>query len=75
MHNLDYLLKIPRLSQTPEYRAWKGMMYRCYNPNDKGYKNYGRRGIKVYDEWKDNFLAFYDWIITILGHVHLRSIV
>lgn len=41
-----------------EYRAWQGMKDRCYNPNCKGYKNYGGRGIKVCDRWFEysNFL-------------------
>ena len=26
---------------------------RCYNPNDKDYKNYGGRGIRVWDGWRE----------------------
>ena len=40
--------------------VWSGMKYRCHNPNDPGYKNYGERGIYVCDRWKDNFENFYD---------------
>lgn len=43
------------------YRIWKGMLTRCYNTNHHTYANYGKRGIAVCDEWKDNFQAFYDW--------------
>lgn len=35
------------------------MRDRCYNPNNRTYKNYGGRGIKVCEEWKD-FQKFYD---------------
>lgn len=35
----------------PEYTAWKSMKYRCYEPNNKDYKNYGARGIKVCEQW------------------------
>ncbi len=42
------------------YNVWKGMHQRCNNPNDKYYKDYGGRGIKVCHEW-DNFKNFYDW--------------
>jgi hypothetical protein len=35
------------------------MLKRCNNPNDKGYHNYGERGIEVCKRWYDfrNFLA------------------
>lgn len=34
---------------------------RCTNPKNKGYRNYGGRGIKVCDEWLHDFQSFYDW--------------
>lgn len=42
-----------------EYRTWYGMIYRCSNSNDKEFKNYGARGIKVCQRWLifENFLA------------------
>lgn len=49
------------LSKTREYRIFKAMKQRCYSENYKGFKSYGAKGIKVCDEWKDNFLSFYDW--------------
>lgn len=42
------------------YKCWRNMINRCENPNNKGYKNYGNRGIKVCDEWH-NFDEFYKW--------------
>ena len=41
------------LSKQPLYRLWNAMMQRCYNPKHNAYKNYGGRGIEVYDEWHD----------------------
>lgn len=39
---------------------WRAMNNRCNNPKNNRYKNYGRRGISVCDEWRD-FNSFYDW--------------
>ena len=45
------------------YAVWKGMKARCYDINNERYKIYGEKGIKVCDEWKDDFISFYDWSI------------
>ena len=50
-------------SGTRLYGIWQGMKGRCYNEHNSRYVNYGGRGIKVCDEWKDNFTAFYQWAI------------
>jgi hypothetical protein len=42
----------------------KSMIHRCYNENNPFYKNYGERGIKVCDEWKDSLESFMDWAIS-----------
>ncbi len=34
-----------------EYNTWKSMKMRCYNKNNKDYKYYGGRGIKMCDRW------------------------
>jgi hypothetical protein len=46
-------------STSPEYRSWSGMIQRCRNPENPGWKNYGGRGIKVCERWRsfENFLA------------------
>ena len=38
-----------------------GMKQRCYNKNEKSYKWYGAKGIKICDEWLDNPLLFEKW--------------
>ena len=37
------------------------MKQRCYNPNHSTYKNYGGRGIKIYDEWLNDYNSFLKW--------------
>lgn len=52
-------------SNSRKYSIWKGIIDRCYNKNNKHYYNYGGRGIKVCDEWKDKtygFENFLEWI-------------
>jgi hypothetical protein len=44
---------------TPEYRAWQKIKARCYNINDKGFKNYGGRGINVCPRWLNSFENFF----------------
>lgn len=52
------------LSYHPLHAIWDGLKSRCFNPNRKSYKNYGGRGVTVCDEWKNDFMAFYNWAIT-----------
>ncbi len=47
------------LSKLPIYRVWSGMVTRCYNEKHDSYKWYGLRGIKMCDEWKNDFMQFY----------------
>lgn len=51
------------LSKSKLYKCWLGIKKRCFNKNATGYKNYGGRGIKVCDDWKNNFMSFYEWAI------------
>lgn len=46
------------------YRVYYGMKQRCENPKAAKYECYGGRGIKVCDEWKDDFQAFYEWAMS-----------
>lgn len=49
--------------KTRLFRIWAGIRTRCLNPNDKTYKNYGGRGIKICNEWND-FATFHNWAIA-----------
>lgn len=50
-------------SNTRLYKIWYGMKRRCYDKRMKSYKRYGGRGIKICDEWLNDFMNFYDWAI------------
>lgn len=54
----------PLYYETRLYRIWTDMKERCYNPKLKCYKNYGGRGIKVCDKWKNDYYAFYTWAMV-----------
>lgn len=45
-----------------EYGIWSMMRARCYDVNHVGYKHYGGRGIKICDEWLNNFEAFLNFV-------------
>jgi hypothetical protein len=47
------------------YILWKGIKARCYNKNHLAYKNYGGRDIKMCDEWRNNFLTFKSFMLSI----------
>ena len=49
-----------KMSGEPEYMVWKKMKGRCYNENDPKYQSYGGRGIRICDEWKNDFVKFYE---------------
>lgn len=43
---------------------YNGIKGRCYNINNKSYKWYGAKGIKVCNEWINNPQTFNDWAIS-----------
>ena len=49
------------LSYSRVYRCWSSMKQRCFNKKDSNYRNYGGRGISICDEWKNDFMSFYNW--------------
>lgn len=50
------------MNRTPEYVAWGQMLRRCYARNLRCWGNYGGRGIKVCDEWRADFAAFFSHV-------------
>ena len=56
--------KSEQISYKKLYAVWQSMKQRCLNKKNKDYKNYGGRGIKICQEWLDNFMNFYNWAIN-----------
>lgn len=48
-------------SNTRIFKIFQGMKKRCYNVACPAYKNYGGRGIKICDEWLDDYTSFHKW--------------
>ena len=48
-----------QIGASKTYRVWNAMKQRCLNPNDAHYKDYGGRGISVFERWMnfENFLT------------------
>ena len=51
-------------SETRLYGIWKQMKKRCNNPNDSVYKYYGKKGVRVCDEWNKSYESFRDWALN-----------
>lgn len=54
------------LADHPLYATHQGIMQRCYLPEHVHFRNYGGRGIRVCDEWRD-VAAFIGWVEANLG--------
>lgn len=42
----------------------KGMIRRCHNVNNPSYKDYGAKGIRVCEDWRNNYQLFNDWAVA-----------
>lgn len=47
------------------YGVWRGMMRRCYKTSRKEYEHYGGRGIRVCDEWRNDYMTFREWALSV----------
>ena len=55
------------LWQHPLYGVWCGIRKRCLLPSNAAYKNYGGRGITLYEEWIESPVAFISYVEKELG--------
>lgn len=49
------------LANSRLYTIREGMITRCYKKSSPSYENYGGRGITICDEWRKDFMSFYNW--------------
>lgn len=49
---------------TRVYRIWTGMKCRCFTKSSFPYKQYGAKGTTMCDEWRNDFMAFYNWAMN-----------
>lgn len=78
LSSINRTIKCTHLDQHGNYRrfqsyTWEnqriknifhGIKSRCYNQNDKNYRWYGGKGIKICDEWMNNPKLFEDWSVA-----------
>lgn len=46
------------------YRIWKSMKCRCNLRTHPTYKNYGKRGITICQEWQESYISFREWALS-----------
>ena len=46
------------------YKIWINIKDRVLNPKNKRYSDYGGRGITLCDDWKNDFIPFYNWAMS-----------
>lgn len=50
------------MTGTKIHDLWCNIKQRCNCKTDKHFASWGGRGIKICDEWKNDFQAFYDYV-------------
>lgn len=49
------------LSKHDLFKRWQKIKGRCLRATDKRCKDYGGRGITICEEWRTDFMSFYNW--------------
>jgi hypothetical protein len=55
--------KTHNMSKTKIYGVWVNIKARCLNKNSTYFYHYGGRGITICNEWRSDFMSFYNWAI------------
>lgn len=56
------------MSDTPIYHTWKDIKDRCFNKKNDQYHGYGGRGIVMCEEWRNDFMVFYNYVSKLYGY-------
>ena len=51
----------------PLFDIWRGIVRRCYDPEDPAYRWYGERGVSMHDEWRFDYSAFEAGVLDVIG--------
>lgn len=54
-------IKEHNLTGSRIYNIYCSMKQRCFYKKNNRFQNYGGRGITICDEWKNDFMSFYNW--------------
>jgi hypothetical protein len=57
-----------RRKDSPHFNRYRSMKARCYSKKHERYKDYGARGIRVCQEWLDDFWAYHDYMNSLEGY-------
>lgn len=62
--NGEYIVYGYKWSNKRIGNIFSGMKTRCYNKDDKSYRWYGAKGVKICDEWLNNPKLFEEWSLS-----------
>ena len=62
--NTEGINRKHNLSYTRIYNIWSDIKNRTLNPKNRAYQYYGGRGITICDDWKNDFMSFYNWAMS-----------
>lgn len=61
---IDNHVKKHGFARSRLYRIYHAMKQRCYNPKSTAYQRYGGRGIRICEEWLNDFEVFAKWALN-----------
>lgn len=53
------------MTNTSLFNRWCGIKQRCSDKNADNFERYGKRGIKICNQWKCDFVAFHDYVMAL----------
>lgn len=56
------------------FKKWIKIKERCYNPNAINYERYGARGIKMSEEFRDDFMSFFNYVTSLPNYENVKPL-